>query len=143
LSVCLLSLLPLPISGPFICSTFFPGQHISKSIWPLFKNLFIYFIIHLFTCAYIVWVISPPLPFPLQFQAGPVLPLSLILLKKRDKHKKEHKMFFLVKDSYSEIFLALLLCTSVMTHVDSSLTDLYTGTDSLLMITSVALRFLY
>jgi hypothetical protein len=36
-------------------------------------------------------------------------------------------MFLLVKDSYPEIFLALLLCTLVMTHVDSPLTDLYPG----------------
>jgi hypothetical protein len=54
---------------------------------------FIYFFIHLFTCAYIVWVISPhwrppPLsaPYPPDFQTEPVLPLSLILLKKRHKH---------------------------------------------------------
>jgi hypothetical protein len=37
----------------------------------------------------------PPPPFPPQFQAGPVLPLSLILLKKRDKHNKEEKVFLL------------------------------------------------
>jgi hypothetical protein len=53
------------------------------------KILFIF--IHLFTCAYIVWAISPPCPqpsFPLQpphFQAEPVLPLTLILLKRRHK----------------------------------------------------------
>jgi hypothetical protein len=35
--------------------------------------------------------------FPLQFQPGSVLPLSLILLKKRYKHKKEDKAFLLVK----------------------------------------------
>jgi hypothetical protein len=38
----------------------------------------------------------PPLLFPLlpaQFQAGPVLPLSLILLKKRHKPNKEDKAF--------------------------------------------------
>jgi hypothetical protein len=40
----------------------------------------------------------PPLPhFPPQFQAGPVLPLSLILLKKREKHNKEDKVFLLVE----------------------------------------------
>jgi hypothetical protein len=61
-----------------------------------------FLIIHLFTCAYIVWVISPPAlpsplpPCPLQFQAGPVLPLSLILLK-RHKHNKEDKVFLLVE----------------------------------------------
>jgi hypothetical protein len=58
----------------------------------------IFVIIHLFTCAYIVWVISPPCPLPHSlppspphFQAEPVLPLSLILLKKRHKHNKEDK----------------------------------------------------
>jgi hypothetical protein len=40
----------------------------------------------------------PPSPlFPRQFQAGPVLPLSLVLLKKRDKHNKEDKVFLLVE----------------------------------------------
>jgi hypothetical protein len=38
------------------------------------------------------------LPFsPPQFQAGPVLPLSLILLKKRHKHNKKDKVFLLVE----------------------------------------------
>jgi hypothetical protein len=39
--------------------------------------------------------ISPS--FPSQFQAGPVLPLSLILLKKKHKHNKEEKVFLLVE----------------------------------------------
>jgi hypothetical protein len=39
----------------------------------------------------------PLLPFPPQFQAGPVLPLSLVLLKKRDKPNKEDKAFLLVE----------------------------------------------
>jgi hypothetical protein len=43
-----------------------------------------FFFIHLFKCAYIAWVISPPCP-P-HFQAEPVLPLSLILLKRRHKY---------------------------------------------------------
>jgi hypothetical protein len=66
--------------------------------------LFYLFIILLFTCAYSVWVISPPCsppllssPFSPQFQAGPVLPLSLVLLKKRDKPNKEDKVFLLVE----------------------------------------------
>jgi hypothetical protein len=65
----------------------------------LLVHLFILFsIIHLFTCTYIVWVISPPCSSPLpQFQAGPVLPLLLILLKKRHKPKKEDKAFLLVE----------------------------------------------
>jgi hypothetical protein len=65
---------------------------------------FCFFIILLLTCAYIVWVISPPCPSPLpsplfhtQFQAGPVLPLLLVLLKKRDKPNKEDKAFLLVE----------------------------------------------
>jgi hypothetical protein len=41
---------------------------------------------------------SPTLsPSPTQFQAGPLLPLSLILLKKRHKHNKEDKVFLLVE----------------------------------------------
>jgi hypothetical protein len=70
--------------------------------------------IFLFTCAYIVWVIShtlTPLPPPFlpspQFLAGPILPLSLILLKKGHMHNKKDKTFLLVelriaiqKDSY-------------------------------------------
>jgi hypothetical protein len=64
--------------------------------------IIIIIIYSLFTCAYIVWVISPPCPLlppssplPPQFQAGPVLPLSLVLLKKRDKPNKEDKAFLL------------------------------------------------
>jgi hypothetical protein len=54
--------------------------------------------VHLFTCAYIIWVFSPLCPPPLpQFQAGPVLPLSLILVKKRMKYNKEDKTFLLVE----------------------------------------------
>jgi hypothetical protein len=71
-----------------------------------FYYLFIYFlIIHIFTCAYIVWVISDPRPSspfpsprsPPQFQASPILPLLLILLKKRHKPNKEDKAFLLVE----------------------------------------------
>jgi hypothetical protein len=38
-----------------------------------------------------------PLSPPPQFQAGPVLPFSLILLKKRHKTNKEDKAFLLVE----------------------------------------------
>jgi hypothetical protein len=39
-----------------------------------------------------------PHPFlPPHFQAEPVLPFSLILLKKRHKHNKEDKAFLLVE----------------------------------------------
>jgi hypothetical protein len=41
---------------------------------------------------------SPILPpFLPQFQAGPFLPLSRVLLKKREKHNKEAKVFLLVE----------------------------------------------
>jgi hypothetical protein len=61
-------------------------------------------IFHLFTYAYIVWVISSPCsppqlyrPLHPHFKAEPVLPLSLILLKKRHKHDKEDKVYLLVE----------------------------------------------
>jgi hypothetical protein len=84
--------------------------------------LFIYFfLVHLFTRAYIVWVISPPCapsspfsPSPTQFQAGTILPLWLILLKKRYKHNKKDKVVLLVKDSCTERFLLLLSCIHVL-----------------------------
>jgi hypothetical protein len=67
--------------------------------WGPFLKLFIYSHVHT-----LFWVISPPClppppssPFPPQFQAGPALPLSLILLKKRDKHNKKGKVFLLVE----------------------------------------------
>jgi hypothetical protein len=57
-----------------------------------------------FLCVYIVWVISPPCPppppfppSPPQFQAGPVLPLWLTLLKRRPKHNEKDKAFLLVE----------------------------------------------
>jgi hypothetical protein len=40
---------------------------------------------------------SPVSPFPLHFKADPVLPLPLILLKRRHKHNKEGKEFLLVE----------------------------------------------
>jgi hypothetical protein len=57
----------------------------------------------------------PPTQFPpTQLQAGPILPLSLILLKKRHTRNKEDKAFLLVKSSYTEKFLLLLSCTHVL-----------------------------
>jgi hypothetical protein len=51
-----------------------------------------------------IWAFSPPCPpphisppFPPQFQAGSILPLSLVLLKKREKPNKEDKEFLLVE----------------------------------------------
>jgi hypothetical protein len=58
------------------------------------------FFIHLFTCAYSVWAISPLAsslsPHPPHFQAEPVPLFSPILLKRRHKHNKEDKAFLLV-----------------------------------------------
>jgi hypothetical protein len=73
--------------------------------WPALVFFFFFVVVvHLFTCAYIFLVISPPFPPPSlilpshpQIQAGSVLPLSLILLKKRHKHNKEDKEFLLVE----------------------------------------------
>jgi hypothetical protein len=65
--------------------------------------VFFFFYFYLFTCAYIALVISPPdphphsLPSPPHFQAEPVLPLSLILLKRRHKHNEKDKAFLLVE----------------------------------------------
>jgi hypothetical protein len=61
--------------------------------------LFIYSYVHTLFGSFLH---PAPLPyvlphFPNQFQAGPVLPLSLILLKKRLKPNKEDKAFLLVK----------------------------------------------
>jgi hypothetical protein len=89
---------------------------------------YLFLIIHLFTCAYIVWVISPPCPLlppsPPQFQAGPFLPLSLILLKKRHKHNKEDKVFLLVELKIAIQRDSYYCFQRVTTHVDSTLTDL-------------------
>jgi hypothetical protein len=95
-------------------------RHLSRSynvsnvsyieITPSTALLFFVVVVVHFTCAYIIWVTSPswppPSPFPLspsQFQAGPVLPLSLILLKKRHKDNKEDKVELRIaiqRDSY-------------------------------------------
>jgi hypothetical protein len=54
------------------------------------KNDFLFFSLHLFIYAYIVWAISPPYPHPHH------LPLSLILLKK-DISIRKTKHFLLVE----------------------------------------------
>jgi hypothetical protein len=58
---------------------------------------------------------QPFLPSPTQFLADHVLPLWLILLKKRHKHNKKESVFASwLKDSYTERFLLLLSCTHVL-----------------------------
>jgi hypothetical protein len=69
-------------------------QMINFSISFSFFKLFIY------SYSVIYPPCSPPLPSPLspsQFRADPILPLSLILLKKRHKSNKEEKAFLLVE----------------------------------------------
>jgi hypothetical protein len=87
---------------------------------------FLFFLIfHLFTCGCIVWVISAPWhslsPSPPFFPSVPGRPCSAFITSFIGEKRQA------VKDSCPEIFLALLLCTRVMTHVDSSLIDLYPG----------------
>jgi hypothetical protein len=80
----------------------------------LFNYSFIHMCIH-FLGHFSLLPPSPTLfPSATHFQAEPVLPLSLILLKRRHELNKEDKAFFLVKDSYTERFLALLSCTNVL-----------------------------
>jgi hypothetical protein len=61
--------------------------------------LFIYSHVHMLFESFIHPALLPhPFPpSPPQFQAGPVLPLSLILLKERHKHNKEDKVFLIVE----------------------------------------------
>jgi hypothetical protein len=76
-----------------------------KSSTGCWKESSLFFLtIHLFTCAYIVWVISPHCPSPPPslsslpcFQVEPVLPLSLILLKRSHEHSKKDLVFLLVE----------------------------------------------
>jgi hypothetical protein len=67
---------------------------------------------------------SPPPPPP-QFQTGPILPLSLILLKKGHMHNKKDEVFLLVelrraiqKDSYYCFHVPM--CYDMLNHVDST-----------------------
>jgi hypothetical protein len=92
--------------GSFKVVLYFIFFHFIGAMFLIFLPILYYFIylffVYLFTCAYIVWVISPPYspplfppspvsPSPPQFQAGSILPLSLSLLKKRHKHNKKDK----------------------------------------------------
>jgi hypothetical protein len=89
--------------------------------------LFIYSHVHtLFGSFLLPAALTRPVPSsPPRFQAEPVLLLSLILWKRRHKHKEDSVFASWVKDSYTERFLELLSCTNV--QVGSSLADLYTG----------------
>jgi hypothetical protein len=85
----------------------------------------IFFFFHLFTCAYTVWVSSPPYPPPSPFPPALLSSLSLILLKKRHKHNKEDKAFLLVEYRIAiqrdSTIAFMYLC--VMSNVDTTLTQ--------------------
>jgi hypothetical protein len=77
--------------------------------------LFTYSHVHTLFGSFLPLSPTPTLsPHPPRFKADPVLPLSLILFKRRHKHDKEDKVFLLVKCSYTERFLALLPCTNML-----------------------------
>jgi hypothetical protein len=63
-------------------------------LWGAFTYLFIYS--HVYTL-FGLFLHPAPYPVPPQFQADPVLPLSLILLKKKHKLNKEDKVFLQVE----------------------------------------------
>jgi hypothetical protein len=79
------------------CPIYIPGTEIST----LFYFILFYSFIHM--CVYCLGHFSPLLPSLTlsppspHFQAEPVLPLSLILWKRRHKHNKEDKAFLLVE----------------------------------------------
>jgi hypothetical protein len=83
--------------------TVLPQGYITSPSWChnlVSRDLFLnYSFIHM--CIHCLGHFSPlaslPHPLPPHFQAEPVLPLSLILLKKRHKHNKEDKVFLLVE----------------------------------------------
>jgi hypothetical protein len=126
-----------PGLAPFLALGMFPCLSLNikcKSIGArkqIFKKLFIYSHVHTLFGSFLPPAsLSYPLPrFPHQFQAGPVLPLSLILLKKRHKHNKEDRAFLLVelRIAYRKIPSIAFMFTCVTTHADSTLTDLYSG----------------
>jgi hypothetical protein len=94
----------------------------------------LHFFIHLFTCAYIVWVITPSCPHP-----HPPFPSSQNLFctflqfhwRVEISNNKKDIAFLLVEIRtsiiYKEIPNIVSMYKCVTTQVDSSLTDLYTG----------------
>jgi hypothetical protein len=108
---------------PFVCEfIYFPFVCIQLSnIGIKIFLLFIFYYSFIHRCVYCLGHFSPLPPSPTfspllpHFQAEPVLPLSIILLKRRHKHNKEDSIFVSwVKHSYTERFLALLSCTNVL-----------------------------
>jgi hypothetical protein len=92
-----------------VCFLFWKGENPFLRLTQLWVSP-----LYLFIYLYLLFIYShvhtlfgsflPPAPFPHallpsppQFQAVPILSLSLILLKKRHKHNKEDKAFLLVE----------------------------------------------
>jgi hypothetical protein len=119
----------LSVWGEEIREWQFPNQ--PELVKKVSKTLFLLFFIHLFTCAYTgLFSLSatpppPSAPHPPHFQAESVLPLSLILLKRRHKHSKKDKAFLLLEIGIAIEFPSIAsMYKCVTTQVDSSLTDL-------------------
>jgi hypothetical protein len=117
-----------------VCFFSFSVAHVSG---PFFHIFFIFIFIFLFIYSHVHTLghfstLSPPPPFPLsppQFQAGPILPLSLILLKKGHMHNKKDKACLLVelRIAVQKDSAIAFMYPCFMTHVNSTLTDLYLG----------------
>jgi hypothetical protein len=115
---------------------FLPCINITLPIcWAIFIKFFYYYYLFIHMCVHCLGHFSPlphsppSLSLSPHFQPETFLPLSLILLNRRLKHNKEDKAFLLV-----ELWIAIQKIPTVTsmykyatTHVDSSLTDLYTG----------------
>jgi hypothetical protein len=113
-----------------------------------FFSLFIYSYVHTLFGPFL-----PPAPHPIpipstpsHFQAEPVLPFSPMLLKNSMSNNKKGKTFFASwdKNSYTERFVELLPCTSVLQpkliHLDLTSSPL---PSHLPILTFVVLRLLY
>jgi hypothetical protein len=111
-------------------------MEVQMSLNLLVSFIYLFFFLFIYSHVHTLGHFSPlppaptlsPLPHP-RFQAESVLPLSLILLKRRHKHNKKDKAFLLVElrtaiKRDSKHYFHVQMCS---TQVDSSLTDLYTG----------------
>jgi hypothetical protein len=90
----------LQVNGWNLLSKVSQAQKTKNRMFSLICRLYLFFIFYysfIYMCIH--WVIPPPapapilLPLPLHFQAEPVLPLSLILLKRRHSIIRKTKRF--------------------------------------------------
>jgi hypothetical protein len=136
-----------------ILSNINPFNHTVRVIINDFVSFFFYVFFSLFICTYIVWVIYTPCPSPPPSSPTPLTsrqnlfcPFLQFCWRVDISKNKKDILFLLVwdKDSYTERFLAFLLCTSVLQPEFIHLSQ----TSSLLLghlpiLTSVILRLLY